>query len=60
MTSAIMNPLHLEEMQAVMGADVLLGKDANCRRWLTRFREPGPEGASGGRGERRRQREGAA
>jgi 5-methyltetrahydrofolate--homocysteine methyltransferase len=60
MTSAIMNPLHLEEMQAVMGADVLLGKDANCRRWLTRFREPGPEGASGGRGERRRRREGAA
>jgi 5-methyltetrahydrofolate--homocysteine methyltransferase len=62
MTSAIMNPLHLEEMQGVMGADVLLGKDAHCRRWLTRFREPAAEGAAaaGGRGERRRRREGAA
>jgi 5-methyltetrahydrofolate--homocysteine methyltransferase len=63
MTSAIMNPLHQEEMQGVMGADVLLAKDPNCRRWLTRFREPTPEGAAGGRGERgerRRRREGAA
>ena len=63
MTSAIMNPLHQEEMQGVMGADVLLAKDPNCRRWLSRFREPTPEGAAGGRGERgerRRRREGAA
>jgi 5-methyltetrahydrofolate--homocysteine methyltransferase len=62
MTSAIMNPLHQEEMQAVMGADVMLGKDEHCRRWLARFREPGQEGAAGagGRGERRRRREGAA
>ncbi len=63
MTSAIMNPLHQEEMQGVMGADVLLAKDPNCRRWLARFREPTPEGAAGGRGERgerRRRREGAA
>jgi 5-methyltetrahydrofolate--homocysteine methyltransferase len=63
MTSAIMNPLHQEEMQGAMGADVLLAKDPNCRRWLTRFREPTPEGAAGGRaerGERRRRREGTA
>ena len=63
MTSAIMNPLHQEEMQGVMGADVLLAKDPHCRRWLTRFREPAPEGSTveGGRGERRRRRaEGAA
>ena len=63
MTSAIMNPLHQEEMQGAMGADVLLAKDPNCRRWLARFREPTPEGAAGGRGERgerRRRREGAA
>ena len=63
MTSAIMNPLHPEEMQGVMGADVLLAKDAHCRRWLSRFREPAPEGSTveGGRGERRRRRaEGAA
>ena len=59
LTSAIMNPLHAEEMTAVMGADVMLGKDEHCRAWLTRFREPAPEGAGGGRaerGERRRRR----
>lgn len=54
MTSAILNPLHEEEMIAVMGADVMLGKDRDCRRWLTRFREPTAEAAS--RGERRRRR----
>lgn len=59
LTSAIMNPLHPEEMTAVMGADVMLGKDEHCRAWLARFREPAPEGAGGGRaerGERRRRR----
>lgn len=56
MTSAILNPLHAEEMSALMAADVLMGKDLNCRRWLTKFREPAPEGAAGGRGERRRRR----
>ena len=54
MTSAIMNPLHAEEMTAVMGADVMLGKDSDCRRWLAKFREPSAEAA--GRGERRRRR----
>ncbi|MCB9945462.1 MAG: methyltetrahydrofolate cobalamin methyltransferase [Geminicoccaceae bacterium] len=62
MTSAIMNPLHAEEMSAIMGSDVMLGKDENCRRWLTRFREPAPEGTAAGargeRGERRRRRAG--
>jgi 5-methyltetrahydrofolate--homocysteine methyltransferase len=65
MTSAIMNPLHPEEMQGVMGADVMLGKDEHCRRWLTRFREAPAEGsaaagARAGRNERRRRREGTA
>ena len=66
MTSAIINPLHLEEMQGVvLGADVMLGKDEHCRRWLTRFREAPAEGsaaaaAAGARGERRRRREGVA
>jgi 5-methyltetrahydrofolate--homocysteine methyltransferase len=54
MTSAILNPLHAEEMTAVMGADVLLGKDRDCRSWLTRFREPTAEGTS--RNDRRRRR----
>ena len=32
MTSAIMNPLHAEEMHGVMGADVLTGNDAELPR----------------------------
>ena len=35
MTSAITNPLHAEETTAVLGADVLMGHDPDCRRWLT-------------------------
>jgi len=58
MTSAIMNPLRTEEMAAVMGADVLVGHDPNCARWIKRFREPTPEGAvmegTGARRENRR------
>jgi len=58
MTSAIMNPLHLEEMTGIMAADVLNGVDRNCGRWLRKFREPAPVGseAEGGRRERRRRR----
>jgi 5-methyltetrahydrofolate--homocysteine methyltransferase len=40
MTSAIMNPLHAEEMTAIMGANVMNGYDPECRRWIERFREP--------------------
>jgi 5-methyltetrahydrofolate--homocysteine methyltransferase len=54
MTSAITNPLHAEEMTGVMGADVLMGHDRDCRRWLRVFREPAAEGAE--RRERRRRR----
>jgi len=58
MTSAIMNPLHAEEMTGIMAADVLSGADRNCSRWLRKFREPAPAGAEaeGGRRERRRRR----
>lgn len=58
MTSAIMNPLHAEEMAGVMGADVMMGHDPECRRWIKRFREPAPEGqeALGARGGRERRR----
>ncbi|MDG2285122.1 MAG: methyltetrahydrofolate cobalamin methyltransferase [Alphaproteobacteria bacterium] len=59
MTSAIMNPMHDEEMTAIFGANVMMGHDPECRRWIKKFREPAPEGevfgARGGR-ERRRQR----
>jgi 5-methyltetrahydrofolate--homocysteine methyltransferase len=57
LTSAITNPLHDEVMQAVMGADVMMGNDPDCSRWIRRYREPtGVESARGGRGERRRRR----
>ena len=55
MTSAIMSPLHSEELVAIMGADVLMGHDPDCRTWLARFREPSENG-HGRRGERRRRR----
>jgi len=57
MTSAITNPLHAEEIAGIMGADVLMGHDRDCRRWLRKFREPAVEGdASTDRRERRRRR----
>ena len=40
MTSAIMNPLHSEEMTAILGADVMNGVDPECRKWIKKFREP--------------------
>ena len=49
MTSAITNPLHHEVVAASMGADVMLGKDPDCARWIKQFREPAPEGAGAGR-----------
>jgi 5-methyltetrahydrofolate--homocysteine methyltransferase len=54
MTSAIMNPLHGEETGAIKGADVLMGHDRDCRRWLKAYRAPSAEGDE--RRERRRRR----
>ncbi len=58
MTSAILNPLHAEEMAGVMGADVLMGRDRDCRLWIQKFRDPAAAPAEGGasRRERRRRR----
>ncbi len=53
MTSAIMNPLHMEDIQAILGADVVMGNDPNCGAWIRKFREPAPEGAAEGAGGRR-------
>ena len=47
MTSAIMNPLHAEEMTGVMGANVMNGNDPECRRWIQKFREPVVPGVGG-------------
>jgi 5-methyltetrahydrofolate--homocysteine methyltransferase len=52
MTSAIMNPLHAEEMAGVRAANVLNGVDKDCRNWLTIYREPAPEGATDARADR--------
>ena len=52
MTSAIMNPLHAEDIQAVVGADVVMGHDPNCMAWIKRYREPAPEGQGAGEGTR--------
>ena len=52
MTSAIMNPLHAEELDGIMAANVLNGHDKDCRRWLTRHRDPAPQGEGGARGGR--------
>jgi len=54
MTSAILNPMHAEERQAVMGADVMLGHDADCMRWIRAFREQPTEGVTEGAGRGRR------
>ncbi|MBL6917149.1 MAG: dihydropteroate synthase [Proteobacteria bacterium] len=62
MTSAITSPLHVEVMQAVMGADVMMGHDPDCLRWIARFREAPADGQvsarDSSRGSRRRARNG--
>jgi 5-methyltetrahydrofolate--homocysteine methyltransferase len=61
-TSAIMNPLHKEDMDAIRSANTLNGHDPDCRQWLTANRPAGAEGEAGGRrrGGRRRSAAGAA
>jgi len=48
MTSAIMNPMHEEIVKACMGADVMMGHDPDCARWIRRFREAPAMGGGGG------------
>jgi 5-methyltetrahydrofolate--homocysteine methyltransferase len=59
MTSAITNPLHGDLMQAVRGANVVMGHDPECAAWIHSCRDPnsgeGPQ--RGRRGGRRRQTE---
>ena len=47
LTSAIMNPMHVEIVKACMGADVMMGHDPDCARWIRRFRELPPAQAAG-------------
>ena len=60
MTSAITNPLHPELMQAVRGANVVMGNDPECANWIRAYRDPDATGegtARGRRSGRRRRRE---
>jgi len=50
LTSAITNPLEPELVQAIRGADVLLGHDPQCGHWIRCYRQP----AAGGARKRRR------
>jgi 5-methyltetrahydrofolate--homocysteine methyltransferase len=54
LTSAITNPLLVEVRQSVMAADVLLGNDPECGRWIRTFRVAPREGEQGRRVNRRR------
>lgn len=40
LTSAITNPLHEEMLQAVRGANVMMGNDMGCGLWIQNYREP--------------------
>jgi 5-methyltetrahydrofolate--homocysteine methyltransferase len=55
MTSAITNPLHEEVVRAVMGADVMMGHDPDCMRWIRKFRQEPAVGADGEAGRGRRE-----
>jgi 5-methyltetrahydrofolate--homocysteine methyltransferase len=57
MTSAITSPLHAEVMQAILGADVLMGNDPNCARWIKKYRQA--DDATRSRGKRKRRRRSA-
>jgi 5-methyltetrahydrofolate--homocysteine methyltransferase len=53
MTSAIMNPLHAEDLHAIYAANVLNGTDKNCKFWTNNFRDmaPAPSAAAQAAGE---------
>ena len=54
MTSAIVNPLHSEVVQAVRAADVVMGNDPDCANWLACYRDPAAEGSRDRSGRRSR------
>ncbi|MEM9642870.1 MAG: methyltetrahydrofolate cobalamin methyltransferase, partial [Pseudomonadota bacterium] len=59
MTSAIMNPVRPQEMEAIRAANLLANNDANGAQWIKHNKPPvaegeAPAGARGGRERRRR------
>ena len=59
MTSAITSPLHAEVMQAVLGANVMMGHDPDCTQWIRKYRVPAADSEQGARGGRKRRRRSA-
>lgn len=58
MTSAIMNPTHKIEMDAIRAANLLTNNDPHGGNWIAANRPPAVEGEEGARGGRRRRRRG--
>ncbi len=56
MTSAIVNPLHPELVQAIRAADVLTGVDVGCTSWIAAYKDPSSDGNNSRNGRRRRRR----
>ena len=56
MTSAITSPLHEEVMQAVLGANVMMGNDPDCTNWIGRFRVETANGSNENRARRSKRR----
>ena len=56
LTSAITNPIHEEVGLAVKSGDVLMGRDADCTRWIRKYAERSSEGERTRSGRRRRSR----
>ncbi len=56
MTSAIVNPLHPELVQAIRAGDVLTGVDDGCTKWISAYKEKPKKGEDPREGRRRRRR----
>ena len=56
MTSAITSPLHPEVMQAILGANVMMGKDPHCSNWISCYRDRSNGNSDNGVRSRRRRR----
>lgn len=54
LTSAILNPLHIEVKNAVMAADVLMNNDLNCAEWIASQRVSSLENRRSSRSRNRR------
>ena len=56
LTSAITNPLEENVIQAVLGADVMMGNDPDCSTWIKKYRIASTDENVRGNRERRRER----